>query len=268
MVNKNYILFIDSGIGGLSILKYFLDLEKDVNIIYFADTLNYPYGKKDEKTIGNILFNIYNSLKNEFNISLIVIACNTASVSALSFLRSQISIPVIGTVPAIKPAAKVTKNNRIGIIATETTVKLDYIQNLIKNFAKNKEVFIKSCPKLVDAAENFYSTEKIQEILKEELSFFVAKDIDTLVLGCTHYSFLLEDINNFFNNKVKILDSREGVSKRILQLLLEEVKDKNSKKLLFISNRDIEIKKKYQRFNEILKIFDHIDYHEILFFSN
>ncbi len=268
MSNKNYILFIDSGIGGLSILKYFVDLEKDVNIIYFADTLNYPYGKKDEQTLGNILLNIYNSLKNEFDISLIVIACNTASVSALSFLRSKISIPVIGTVPAIKPAAQITKNNRIGIIATETTVKLDYIQNLIKEFAKNKEVFIKASPKLVDAAENFYQTEKIEEILKEELSFFLEKDIDTLVLGCTHYSFLIEDINNFFNNKVKILDSREGVSKRIIQLLPEEVRDKNSKKLLFISHPSIEVRKKYQRFNEILQIFDTIDYHEILLFNN
>lgn len=267
-MDRNYILFIDSGIGGLSILKYFLDLENNVNIIYFADTLNYPYGKKDEEMLGNILFNIYCSLKNEFNISLIVIACNTASVSALAFLRSKVSVPIIGTVPAIKPASQLTKNNRIGIIATETTTKLNYLQNLIKEFAKNKEVFIKPSSKLVDAVEFFYSTERIQEVLKEDLSFFKEKDIDTLVLGCTHYSFLIEDINIFFNNKVKIVDSREGVSKRIIQLLPSNIKNSNPEKKLFISSLDLETKKKYIRFNEILNIFDSIDNYEVLCFNN
>lgn len=267
MVGKNYILFIDSGIGGLSILKYFLDMERNVNVIYFADTLNYPYGEKDEKIIGNILVNIYNSLKNEFNISLIVIACNTASVSALDFLRSHVLIPIIGTVPAIKPASQITKNNKIGLIATETTVRLNYIQNLIKEFAKNKEVFIKASSKLVDAAENFYSTEKIQQILEKELSFFLEKDIDTLVLGCTHYSFLIEDIDIFFDHKVKILDSREGVSKRIFQLLPDNLKIITSEKILFLSNPDIKIRKKYEKFNEILQIFSLIEYHEILSFN-
>jgi len=266
-VDKNYILFIDSGVGGLSILKYFLDLENRVNIIYFADTLNYPYGKKDEKVLGNILFNIYSSLKNQFNISLIVIACNTASVSALAFLRSKVSVPIIGTVPAIKPAARLTKNNKIGIIATETTTKLDYIQNLIKEFAKDKEVFIKPSSKLVDAVELFYSTDKVKSLIEEELSFFVEKNIDVLVLGCTHYSFLIEEINLFFKNKVKVIDSREGVSKRIIHLLPKEIKDNNPKKILFISSPDPEIHKKYKRFNEILNIFDSIEYYEILPFN-
>jgi glutamate racemase len=258
MDNKKYILFHDSGVGGLTILKYFLTLKNNVNIIYYPDTRNFPYGLKNEKAIGSYLLEMYDFLSKSYNIEMVVIACNTASVSALDFLRKNINIPVIGTVPAIKPAAKITKNNKIGIIATETTVKLNYLKNLIKNFASDKEIFVKPSKKLVEAVEYFYEGEKLKNVIEEELTFFKEKNIDTLVLGCTHYSFLEKEISDFFDCKVQIVDSREGVSKRIIELMPETVINDNPHKMLFLSEGKNGIREKYIKFNEKFKIFQEI----------
>ncbi|OHD09559.1 MAG: glutamate racemase [Spirochaetes bacterium GWD1_27_9] len=255
---SSYVLFIDSGIGGLSILDYFINMKKDVNVIYYADTKNFPYGTKDEETIGNFLLNIYIGLKEKYNISLIVVACNTASVSALEFLREKVKIKVIGTVPAVKVASDITRNNKIGVIATENTVKLNYLSNLIQQFAKNKQVFVKASGLLVEAAENQYSNEKLQEVMQKELSFFKEKEIDCLVLGCTHYSFLIDMIDEFFEKKVKVVDSRDGVSRRIIELLPSSAVNKNPKRFLYLSKGSDGIVEKYQGFNEMLKLFDEI----------
>lgn len=267
--DKEFILFIDSGIGGLSILKYFLSLKENANIIYFADNYNFPYGAKSEDDIADILLNIYSALKDEFHISLIVIACNTASVNAIDILRSAEGVPqIVGTVPAIKTAASLTKNNKIGVIATESTIKQNYIQNLIAKFAKNKEVFLKSSHKLVEAAENFYPTDIVKNIVAEELSYFKEVGIDSLVLGCTHYSFLFEEIEEFFGKNVKIIDSREGVAKRISSVAPGSVFSDNPDKILFLSKKDKETLKKYSKFNEILNIFHLIDFKEIFHFKS
>jgi len=245
--------------GGISILQHFLNKIQNVNVIYYADNKNYPYGLKDEITIGNYLLDIYNYTVSEYDIKLIVIACNTASVSALNFLREKIDIPIIGTVPAVKVAAEISKNGKIGIIATETTVKLNYLSNLINKFTDGKEVFVKPSKKLVDAVENDYSTTITREIIEEELTFFKEKSIDTLVLGCTHYSFLTELINDFFENKVDIVDSGEGVSNRILNLMPKEVIENNSSdSKLILSYGDDKILKKYDKFKTQLKIFNEI----------
>ena len=267
MSSKEYILFIDSGIGGLSILKEFLNKKPNTNIIYYADTFNFPYGLKEEDELGTILYNIYISLYEDYKISLIVIACNTASVSALDYLRGRVTIPIIGTVPAVKLAASITKNNNIGIIATETTIRLNYIDKLVKEFASNKKIFLKSSAKLVEAAENFYSTEEIKKIVEEELSLFKKQDIDCLVLGCTHYSFLFEEINDFFEQKVHIIDSREGVSKRIIQLMSQDVLSEHPDKILLLSSSDKDIIKKYKRFNEIIGLFDNLKIKEPINFK-
>lgn len=266
---REFILFIDSGIGGLSILKYFLSLRQNANIIYFADNYNFPYGAKSEDDIADILLSIYSALKDEFRISLIVIACNTASVNAIDILRSADEVPqIVGTVPAIKTAASLTKNNKIGVVATESTIKQNYIQNLITKFAKNKEVFLKSSHKLVEAAENFYPTDTVKKIVAEELSYFKEAGIDSLVLGCTHYSFLFEEIEDFFGSNVKIIDSREGVAKRINSVAPASVFSDNPEKILFLSKIDKETLKKYTKFNEILNIFRLIDFKEIRHFKS
>ncbi len=259
MNNNRFVLFFDSGIGGLTIVKRFLEIKKNVNIIYYADTINFPYGDKDEAFIGNILHNVYLNLVKEYNIELIVIVCNTASVAALQYLREKIkNIQIIGTVPAVKPAAEMTVNNKIGIIATEATVRLQYLNNLVKKYAEDKKVIIKASGKLVDAIENFYEDKKIKKTIKDELSVFKHENIDVLVLGCTHYSFLKDQITDFFENKVKVIDSIEGLTNRIMELLPKNMETDNVDKILFLSKGSDGNKEKYETFNDKFNIFNRI----------
>jgi len=257
MDNNGYILFIDSGIGGLSVLKYFITQNPNTRIIYYADTINFPYGLKKETAIGKILYNIYNNLSGLYNISLIAIVCNTASVSALNYLRERVNIPIVGTVPAIKPASKFTKNNKIGIIATNTTIKSGYLNNLINQFAQDKMVYIKPGRRLVEAAENLYKGKKLKNVIIKELKELKKSQIDVLVLGCTHYSFFKDEISNYFNNSVKIIDSIEGVSNRIVELMPENVRF-NKNFILFVSSAKKSIIEKYKKINDEFTIFNEI----------
>lgn len=247
MNQEKHMLFMDSGIGGISILNHFLSIKSKCNIIYYADTINYPYGLRDENEIGEILYNIYLNLSFEYSIPLINIVCNTASVSALKLLRERVNIPVVGTVPAVKPASLITKKNRIGIIATPATVKLNYLPDLINRHAKDIEVFIKGSQDLVNIVEGNYSKPERDNIMNEELSFFNDKDIDVLVLGCTHYFFLKKEINDYFKNKVTILDSVEGVSNRIIDLMKNIECSFNKDRILILSKADEGTKEKYQK---------------------
>jgi len=259
MNNNRYILFFDSGIGGITILKNFLDIKKNVNVIYYADTINFPYGDKEEVFIGKVLHNVYLNLIKEYNIELITIVCNTASVAALQYLREKIkNIQIIGTVPAIKPAAEMTVSNKIGIIATEATVKLQYLTNLVNKYASDKKVLIKASSKLADAVENSFDDKKIKKIIKDELSHFKNENIDILVLGCTHYSFLKEEINDFFENKVKVIDSVEGLTNRIMELLPKDIETDDIDKILILSNGKDGIKEKYEELNDKLNVFNRI----------
>lgn len=258
MNREKFILFMDSGVGGLSILKNFLAIKVDTDIIYYADNQNFPYGNKNNGYIGELLYNIYLNLSNNYHISLISIVCNTASVSALKILREKVSIPIIGTIPAIKPAARITKKNRIGIIATSNTINLDYLPNLINKFASDKKVYIKSSEKLASIVERFYSKSEIDKILDKELSYFKNKDIDVLVLGCTHYSFLKEEISNYFKNKVIILDSIDGVTNRIIDLMKDIDYSKNHNRILFLSKSDNDASAKYQEISDKFKLFNKI----------
>lgn len=255
-MDKKYILFIDSGIGGLSILDYLNRRSPNLNVIYYADVEHFPYGGKDEKTLGGYLLDIYHFAASQYQIAMVVIACNTASVAALSFLREHVSIPVVGTVPAVKLAANLTKNERIGIIATETTVKLSYLQNLIDNYAADKEVFIKAAPDLVNVIEHCEGDAAIKNVVAKELASFDGTFIDTLVLGCTHFSFAEKQITEYFDSMVLLVDSRDGITKRILSLLTEDMYDLSPRKILYTSDRkSIDT---YLHFNSILHIFTEI----------
>ncbi len=254
----SYILFIDSGIGGISILDRLLEKRSDLNVIFYADAEHFPYGGKDEVTIGSYLYNIYEEMKVRFKIELIVIACNTASVSALDYLRSRVTIPIVGTVPAVKVASEMSKTGKIGIIATETTVKLNYLGNLIKKFASDKEVIIKAAPGLVSAVEGFYGEVQLDGVVVDELSSFLDVGIDCFVLGCTHYSFVKDKINDFFGGRVNVIDSCDGVSNRVLSLLPSGVINSEPEKILFVSDKSV--KPRYEELNKKMKIFKTIYY--------
>lgn len=261
---QEYILFIDSGIGGVSILQAFWQKQKGFPIIYYADAEHFPYGNQDAQMIAQYLLDIYRFISSRYSVSAVVIACNTASVSAIERFREspEVGVSVIGTVPAIKVAAEVTENGNIGVIATETTVKQNYLKDLAERFASDKRVYIQGMPLLATAIEEDLESEAMSAILNRELAFFDDKNIDSLVIGCTHYTFAESYINAYFHGRVKIVDSREGVTKRILSLLSPkgreiDLKEKESlENKLFVSSAAKlccyrEWNKKWELFGEI-----------------
>ena len=223
----------DSGLGGLSILKEISNRLPNEELIYLADSDNAPYGEKPKEHIIEI------SRKNtEFLISknckLIVVACNTATTNAISILRNNYNIPFIGIEPAIKPAALNSKNACIGVLATKGTLSSDLFAETTKKFTSHTKVIEVEGKGIVEAIEsNASNTIGFEQLLKNQLKPFVEAKIDTLVLGCSHYPFIVPQIRKCLVNEVIIIDSGFAVARqtdRILQNLQLKVITKKSQK--------------------------------------
>ena len=214
-----YILFIDSGLGGMSVMDALIKKGCSYPVAFYADAKHFPYGKKSVRNISDFLKDIYKFAVSEFAVKMVVIACNTASISAIDTLREIVDVPVVGTVPAIKTAAALTRNGNIGVIATATSVRQNYLSDLANKFAVGANVYIHGTEYLAAAVEEECGGDDLRKLLSEELAFFKDKHIDTLVLGCTHYTFLKDTLNDFFHGTVRIIDSCDGVTRRILSLL-------------------------------------------------
>lgn len=210
----------DSGIGGTSIWKEVRALLPNENTIYLADSKNAPYGLKSKEEI------IFLSEKNteillEQNCKLIVVACNTATTNAIKELRAKYKVPFIGIEPAIKPAALQSKTQTIGILATKGTLNSALFH---ENVAKHSEVKIveQIGHGLVQLIENdAIASEEMTELLKSYLLPMVEKNIDYLVLGCSHYPYLIPQIKKIIPAKIKIIDSGEAVAKQTKKILEE-----------------------------------------------
>lgn len=219
---NNPIVFFDSGIGGL---PYLLDLRNRVpneNYIYIADSKNFPYGEKDTEDLKRLIIEVINQIIIKIKPKVIVIACNTASVTALDHIRSLTEIPIVGVVPAIKTASRITKNNRIGILATKRTVEGIYLKELIKSFSSENDVFLVGASNIVDFVERelyHYSNSEKLDFINNEVSILKKYDVDTVVLGCTHFLHVADEIKKSLGDNVTIVDSREGVSKQILRVI-------------------------------------------------
>jgi len=219
MSKHNPIGFFDSGIGGTSIWKEMIKLLPHENSIYLADSVNAPYGKKSKKEI------IALSEKNtEFLISkgckIIVVACNTATTNAISHLREKYAIPFIGIEPAIKPAAIHTQTKSIGILATHGTLSSALFAKTSGKFAKGIQVIEQVGTGLVELIESGnHNSLETTTLLKKYLNPMLVEKIDYLILGCTHYPYLIPQIKNIIGNDIKIIDSGYAVSKQILRVL-------------------------------------------------
>lgn len=211
----------DSGIGGLTVWKEIVSFLPSESIIYFADQAYFPYGEKSNKEIQKRINKICQFLIKK-NVKLIVVACNTATVAAISFLRRKFSLPFVGVEPAIKPATAVTKTGVIGVLATKITVASQRQRELIKKFAQGKKVISVDCSELTPLIEEgkLYSKRTIQ-VLKKYLLPLKRENIDVLVLGSTHYSFLKKQIQDIVRPDVKIIDSGKAVARQIKRLLEE-----------------------------------------------
>lgn len=218
MSNKPIGIF-DSGVGGTSIWKEIHQQLPQENTIYLADSANAPYGIKSKDIIRSL------SIKNteyllKLDCKIIVVACNTATTNAIDFLRSKYTVPFIGIEPAIKPAALQTKTNAVGILATKGTLSSALFSKTSGLFARNINVVVQIGEGIVELIENgkLYSNE-MKSLLKLYLKPMIDADIDYLVLGCTHYPYLIPLLIDLLPNNVKIVDSGEAVARQTKAVL-------------------------------------------------
>src|SRR3954451_4652964 len=197
------ILFFDSGVGGLSVLEPTRALLPRAPIVYAADSAGYPYGSRSEAEIASRVPALLGRLVERFHPRLAVIACNTASTIALEHVRSALNLPVVGTVPAIKPAAEVSKSRVIGVLGTEATVRQPYVDDLAAKFAPDYALIRHGSPELVELAEAKLAGEEVsvEDVQHAAQPLFEAPNgekIDTVVLACTHFPLLADDLRAAF----------------------------------------------------------------------
>lgn len=219
---------VDSGTGGLPYLDYLKEKCPAASCVYYADTKNFPYGTKSHTEIVDSIVPVIKSIIEKHEPRAIIIACNTITVNALDDLRNAFpEIPIVGTVPAIKLAASVTKNKKIGLLATEATVQNPYIEDLEKKFASDCEIILRGDTALVDFIEkkSFTATEtECENACRPAVDFFCEKGCDTIILGCTHFLNLSGTIQKVAGEKIKVVDSRDGVVRRALSVCQVEEK--------------------------------------------
>ena len=211
----------DSGVGGLTVVKQMFKKLPNEEIVYLGDTARVPYGTKSPETIKRFAVENADFLMN-FKVKLIVVACNTASSASLDVLREKFNIPIVGVIkPGAEKAVQITRNNKIGIIGTYTTVKSKAYEREIRHFSKDTEVASKACPLFVPLVEEGWLKEDITvSIVKQYLKPLIVKKIDTLILGCTHYPLLKPVISKVAGKDVKIVDSASSVADEVHYILM------------------------------------------------
>lgn len=230
--HKRPIGVFDSGIGGLTVARALFEILPEEDIIYLGDTARLPYGTKSKEAV--ILYSI-ECLKFLISkkVKMIVVACNTASSVAVPFLQKITKIPIIGVlIPGALSAVNESKNNRIGVIGTLGTIKSNSYVKAIHKFNKSSQVYSQHCSLFVQLAEDGWTDNVIAKLTaKEYLSKLKRENIDTLILGCTHYPILKETIHKVIGKKIKLIDSGEETAKVVKEILeKEQLLNKRNKK--------------------------------------
>lgn len=212
----------DSGLGGLSVWQKIVKLMPQVETIYVADQKHLPYGEKSDREIRNQSIKISRFLIQS-KCSLIVVACNSATVSAIDLLRKQFKTPFIGVEPAIKPAARMSKTKEITVLATRKTIESNSQKKLIASHTKDINVHLYTAPhfvKLVDRGE--IETKKTHRMVQGFFKTHPLGKSDILVLGCTHYPFLKKVMAKYIDKDIKIIDPSLAVAKQVISLRKRE----------------------------------------------
>lgn len=247
--------FLDSGTGGLPYLLRLKEMEPSAECIYVGDTANFPYGIKSHEEILSCVQSLCKKIVSKFNPRSIVIACNTMSVNVLDELRSEYpEIQIIGTVPAIKLAASVSEKRRIGLLATVATVQSEYTKRLKENYADDCELILRDDTELIDFIEHksfIASEEECEAACRPAADFFHEKNCDAVILGCTHFLNLADTIQKVFGPDIRVVDSRDGVARRALdvcKISKDDKKEYNPVTKLFVTG-----KKDFIEYEEICK---------------
>ncbi len=226
MAPASPLLFFDSGVGGLSVLGPTRELLPNAPIIYVADNAGFPYGERTEADIAARIPALLGQVVERFRPRLVVIACNTASTIALDTVRAALKLPVVGTVPAIKPASAMSKTRVIGVLGTQATVRQPYVDDLAARFASDCTVIRHGSPELVELAEAKLAGEPVtvEAVRAATQSMFDAErgaHIDVVVLACTHFPLLDEELRAAFPG-VALVDGGPGIARRIAYLTREQ----------------------------------------------
>jgi glutamate racemase len=210
----------DSGIGGLTVVKHLMSRLKNESIVYFGDTARVPYGSKSEDTVKRFAFEDTRFLINH-GVKLVVVACNTASAVALDDLRDRFDVPFVGVIePGARAAVRLSKKKRIGVIGTVGTVESRAYEKAIGLAGGSFRVYATACPLFVPVAEEGWMSHPAAAVIAEEyLGGLRRKDLDVLVLGCTHYPVLRGVIQKAVGRRVSLVDSGEEAVKEVASIL-------------------------------------------------
>ena len=217
------ILFFDSGLGGLTVLGPTRALLPTAPIVYAADYAGLPYGQKSEAELAARVPALLGRLVERYQPRLAVIACNTASTIALAHVRAALDLPIVGTVPAIKPAAEMTETGVIGVLGTEATVRQPYVDDLSARFAAGKTVLRHGSPGLVTAAEAKLRGEAVDpDVIARAVAGLRDQPggdaMDVIVLACTHFPLLQDELQAATGSDVRLIDGAAGIARRIAHL--------------------------------------------------
>jgi glutamate racemase len=219
----------DSGVGGISVLRAIRKQMPEESILYFGDQAHVPYGSRSLEQIQNFSEAITRFLLEQ-GAKIIVVACNTASAAALTSLRGKFpNIQFVGMEPAVKPAAEHTQTGKVGVLATPATFQGALYASVVERFASGVELFPETCPGLVQQIEQGnLEGEETRKILEDALGPLLEKNIDTVVLGCTHYPFVIPLIQQIVGDDVRVIDPAPAVARQTARLLEANGCKKNS----------------------------------------
>lgn len=222
------VLVFDSGVGGLSVYDEIRQLLPDLHYIYAFDNVAFPYGEKSEAFIVDRVVSIVTAVQQRYPLALAVVACNTASTVSLPALRDKFGFPVVGVVPAIKPAARLTANGVVGLLATRGTVKRSYTHELVARFAAECHIEMLGSAELVEIAEAKLHGEPVdlnalRKILRPWLR--MPEPPDTVVLGCTHFPLLRDELAMVLPEGTRMVDSGAAIARRTAWLLEHDAPD-------------------------------------------
>ena len=245
MSNEKPIGIFDSGFGGLTVARAVIDLLPAEDVVYFGDTARYPYGPKPLDEVREFSFQIVEYLINEHDVKLLVVACNTAAAAALDELSSEISVPIIGVItPGTQAAIDVSRTGRIGVIGTVGTIKSEAYTRAFSTLSDEEiQPLTLACPGFVEFVEKGESSgEQLQVLAERLLAPIVSANVDTLLLGCTHYPYLARVIGQVVGSDVVLVSSADETAFEVSRHLTEMdllVEGEKEGKRVFISSGDV-----------------------------
>lgn len=255
--------FFDSGIGGITVLYDALHMLPNEDYIYYADTLNVPYGPKPKSQVKQYVFDAVEFIVKQ-RVKAIVIACNTATSVAIEDLRSNYDIPIIGMEPAVKPAVERNNNanKRVLVTATALTLKQEKLQNLITQLDDDHIVDLLPLPGLVQFAERFEFTEQaVMPYLQEQLGKYELNKYETIVLGCTHFSFFKDTFRKLLPPHTEIIDGNQGTVKNLKRILENKncLNEGSGNVIFYNSGYRVDDKEKLHQYDNLFKRLDEIN---------